>query len=362
MKIAFIGQRGIPARFGGVEKHVEELGTRLAARGHQVVAYTRWNYNKFTGLYKGIHVISRPAIPQKHTEMISHTFISLLDLMDKDIDIIHIHSVDLGGRRIIKKNKTKVVVTSHGQAYRREKWGPVAKWASRLAERAFICFPDSRIVVSKTLKKYYEQTYNRNVFYIPNGIDIHSENNNECLAQWDLSKDNYVLFVGRIMPTKGCDRLVEAFKRVETDKKLVCVGGSSYTDAYYEKLKDSADTRTIFLGYQYGQELVELYSNAYCVVIPSEIEGLALTLLEAMSYGKCVIYSDIPENVEVAEGVGIPFHTRNIDDLAEKMTYALEHPAYCNELGAKARERVRKEYDWDKITDQTEQVYKSLFT
>jgi len=215
--------------------------------------------------------------------------------------------------------------------------------------------------VSKTLKKYYEEKYNREVIYIPNGIEANLINSTACLTKWGLSKGEYFLFVGRIIPTKGCDNLVEAFKRVKTDKKLVFVGGSSYTDDYYKRLKSKADKRTIFLGYQYGRELTELYSNAYCFIIPSEIEGLAITLLEAMSYGKCVIYSDIPENAEVAEDVGISFCNKDSNDLANKIKFALQNPSYCEELGAKARERVRQVYDWDKIVDQTEEVYKSLF-
>jgi len=361
MKIAFIGQKGIPAVYGGVEKHVEELGTRLVERGYRILAYTGMNYNNFNGYYRGMRIIPVPAIPQKHTEMISRTFFSLLHLLNKEIDVVHIHSADPAILSFIPRLKSKVVVTSHGQAYRREKWGAIAKTISKLSEKAYAVFPNKRISVSKTLKKYYENKYNCDVVYIPNGVNIKVVNSTSAIEKLCLSKNGYILFVGRILPTKGCDFLIEAYKKIKTDKKLVIVGGSSYTDSYVEKLKKSANKNTIFLGYRYGRELEELYANAYCCVVPSEIEGLAITLLEAMSYGKCVIYSDIPENVEVAEGVGIPFRNKDINDLTNKITLVYENLYYCEELGTKARERVKKEYNWDKIVDKTEEVYHSLF-
>jgi glycosyltransferase involved in cell wall biosynthesis len=361
MRIAFIGHKGTPAKYGGVEKHVEELGTRLAERGHRIVSYTRSNYNNFNGEYKGMKIISVPAIPQKHTEMISHTLFSVLDLMDKNVDIVHIHSIDPAILSFVPRLNSKVVVTSHGQAYRRQKWGKIAKGFSKLAERAFAIFPDKRISVSKTLKRYYEEKFSCDTAYIPNGIDIQSVNGSSGLNALGLAKNEYVLFVGRIIPTKGCDILVEAYKKIDTNKKLVFVGGSSYSDQYYKKLKERANKKTIFLGYKYGEELTQLFAHAYCFVMPSEIEGLAITLLEAMSYGRCVIYSDIPENSEAAEGVGIAFRNKNSDDLAEKLRFALGNHEYCEELGIAARERVREEFNWEKIVDKTEQVYNSMF-
>ncbi|OPX18430.1 hypothetical protein BXT86_01130 [candidate division WOR-3 bacterium 4484_100] len=361
MRIAFVGHKGVPARYGGVERHVEELGSRLAQRGHSIIIYSRWNYNFFKGRYKNMRIVSLPSIPQKHTEMISHTFLSLLSLLDKEVDVIHIHSVDPALLSFIPRLKAKVVVTSHGQAYRRGKWGPVAKRLSLIAERAFILFPHCRIAVSRTLKRYYEDRYQCRVVYIPNGINILEENGDDTLMHFGLSKNGYFLFVGRIIPTKGCDTLIEAFKLVKTTKKLVLVGGSSYTDSYFNDLKKRADPRVLFLGYRFGRELSQLYANAYCFVMPSEIEGLAITLLEAMAYRQCVIYSDIPENCEVAQGVGIPFRNRDIHSLAEKLTIALENPAMLKELGKKAQDRIKEEYDWDSIVTKTEQIYRGLF-
>ncbi len=362
MRIAFVGQKGVPAKFGGVEKHVEALGARLAKRGHDIIVYSRYNYSDLKGSYKGMHIISLAAIPQKHSEMISHTFFSLLNLIGKKVDVIHIHSIDPALLSFIPRMNTKVVVTSHGQAYRREKWGPIAKRFSRLAEKAFVHFPNKRIVVSKTLRRYYEEKYKCEVIYIPNGVDVKKVKNTSAIAKLGLSQDEYILLVGRIIPTKGCDTLISAFNKIKTDKKLVIVGGSSYSDKFFENLKKRANEKILFLGYRHGDELAQLYSNAYCCVVPSEIEGLAITLLEAMGYGNCVIHSDIPENVEAAHGFGIHFRNKDSDDLAEKIRFALDNPSYCIEIGLKAMERVQQEYNWDNIVDRTESIYNSLFT
>ncbi|MEO0095251.1 MAG: glycosyltransferase family 4 protein [candidate division WOR-3 bacterium] len=370
-KIAFIGLKGIPATYGGVEKHVEELGELLAKNGHSVIVYSRNTYNNFRGFYKGMRVINLPAIPQKHTEMVSHTFLSCLDLLDKDIDIVHIHSVDPAILSFIPRVKAKIVATSHGQAYRREKWGRIAKSMSHLAERVYATIPNARISVSKTLQKYYQKKYKCDVYYIPNGvkipeiIDISSkkiftDENKEIL----IEKDSYFLYVGRILPTKGVDILIKAWnnleKEIKLNKILVIAGGSSYTDDYVKTLKKQSSSSIYWLGYRYGEELRWLYANAYCCILPSEIEGLAITLLEAMSYGKCVIYSDIPENSEAAQGVGLSFQNRNVDDLGDKVLYAIKNPKKLNELGEKARERIKYDYNWNDIVAKTERVYNSV--
>jgi len=362
MKIAFVGQKGIPAKYGGVERHVEALGSRLAKRGHEVFVFSRYNYNTVRGEYKGMNVISFAAIPEKHTEMISHTLLSLLSLVGKNIDIIHIHSTDPALLSFIPRIDTKVVVTSHGQAYRREKWGHIAKTFSRLAERAFVRFPHKKIAVSKTLKKYYEEKYRCEIIYIPNGVDIERVKDTSAIAKLGLFRDDYILFVGRVIPTKGCNTLISAFNKTKTTKKLVIIGGSSYSDEFLMRLKKRAHEKILFLGYRYGSELAQLYSNAYCCVVPSEVEGLAITLLEAMGYGSCVIYSDIPENVEAAHGFGIHFRNKDSDDLADKIQFALNNTSYCKEIGLKARRMVQKEYNWDNIVLRTESVYQSLFT
>jgi len=366
MIIAFIGQRGILGTYGGVERHVEEIATRLAAKGHKVRVYCRSRYANVSGDYKGIRVVKLPAINQKHLEMISHTFFCIMHLLlsGKKIDIVHVQSVDPAILIPLAKLKAKVVATSHGQIYLQSgKWGKLAKTFSKIAEKVFIHFSDRRIAISKTLRDYYESRYHREVAYIPNGADIPAINDSKEIERFSLKEDGYILYVGRLIPNKGCHSLINVYKSIKMDKKLVIVGGSSYSYEYVKNLKESAKgTDNIhFLGYQYGRVLQELFANCSLFVFPSKVEGMPVALLEAMSFAKPIIFSDIPANIEVADGVGIPFRCGDIDDLSQKLGYALENLSLCYELGEKARERVKKEYNWDKIIDETEEVYHSLF-
>jgi len=367
MIIAFIGQRGIPPTYGGVEKHVGEMATRLAAKGHEVRVYCRSRYTNVSGGYKGITVVRLPAINQKHLEMISHTLFSVIHLLlsGKRIDIIHVQSVDPAIFIPLAKIRAKVVATSHGRAYLQSgKWGKLANTFSKTAEKVFMHFSDRRITISKTLKDYYESKYHREVAYVPNGADSPAINDSQEIEKLNLRKDGYILYVGRLVPNKGCHLLIDAYKSTKTNKKLVIVGGSSYSSEYIKKLKQSArgNDNIRFLDYQYGRVLQELFANCSLFVFPSKVEGMPLTLLEAMSFARLIVFSDIPANTEVADGVGIPFRCGDIDDLSQKLKYALENVSFCYEFGEKARERVKREYNWDKIVSETEEIYYSLRT
>ncbi len=362
-----IGLKGIPAKYGGVEKHTEEIATRLVAKGHEVIVYCRSHYTIVNEYYKGIRIVRLPALKQEYLETITHTFLSVIHLFlfGKKVDIIHIQSVDPAILAApLAKPKAKVVVTSHGQIYRQSgKWGKIAKTFSKIAEKVFIYFSDKRITVSKTLKDYYENKYQRGVAYIPNGVDIPVINDSKKIKRFNLKENEYILYVGRLIPTKGCHLLIEAYKNIKTDKKLVIVGGSSYSSEYVKKLKESAkrNDNIYFLGYQYGQALQELFANCSLFVFPSEVEGMPVTLLEAMSFARPIIFSDIPANIEVIDGAGISFRCGDINNLSQKLRYALENLSLCYELGKEAKERVKKEYNWDKIVGETEEVYYSLF-
>ncbi|MDI6840035.1 MAG: glycosyltransferase family 4 protein [bacterium] len=365
MRIAFVGQKGIPATFGGVEKHVEELATRLSKRGHEVTVYSQSHYTKVSGSYKGVRVVRVPTLKQKNLEMITYTFLSLVHLLfsHRKADIVHFQSVDPAILMGLAKLKAKVVVTSHGQAYQRSgKWGKLAKAFSKLAERIFIHFPDKRIAVSKILKNYYESKYHREVVYIPNGVNIPAINSSKEIEKFNLMRDGYILYVGRLIPTKGCHLLIDAYKSINTNKKLVIVGGSSYSNKYIKKLKESVagNSNIYFLGYQYGKVLQELFANCSLFVLPSEYEGLPVTLLEAMSFAKPVIFSNIPENLGIAEGCGVSFINKNKEDLATKILFLLKNQKISKDLGKRAIERVVRDYNWDTVVAQTENVYQSL--
>ena len=363
MKIYIIGQKGIPAKFGGVEKHVEDLSTRLVKAGHEVFVYTRPNYTD-TNLkkFQGVNLISLSNFATKHLDAISHTFRACLDLRKRDVDVIHFHSIgpsSLIWLAKLLKPGVPVVFTFHTKCYEHKKWGVLAKMCLKIGEAIACRLADKVIVISPSLQEYAKLKYKINAEYIPNGVSLPKIVKADKINKWGLKKDNYILIVTRLVGHKGVQYLIEAYKNLKTDKKLVIVGDSAHSDNYVEELKDAAygNKNIIFTGNQIGKELAELFSNAYLFVQPSESEGLSIALLEAMSYKKCVLVSDIRENLDAIGNCGLSFKNKNVKSLRAKLIYLLKRPRLIKEYGLKARVRVGQNYNWGKIVLSTAKVY-----
>ena len=364
MKIAIIGQKGIPAVSGGVETHVEELSVKLAERGHEVYVYTRPNYtDKNLKEYKGVNLVSLPSIPTKHLDAISHTFFACLDASRRNVDIAHFHSIGpsfwIWLLKILRL-KTPIVATFHTLCYQHKKWKSFARFSLKVGEYVCCNMADKVITISKGLKEYVFKKYKKEAEYIPNGVSKNEfREAAEIKQKWELKKNSYVIIVSRLIRHKGIHYAIKAFKRLDTDKKLVIVGDGFFTDDYTEELRAlaTADKRIIFIGSQNGNTLKELFSNAYAFIQPSESEGLSISLLEAMSYGLGTLVSDIPENLEAAEDTGFSFKNKDVDDLTEKINYILNHPDEVKKKGTLAKKRVEKNYNWDAIVDDVLDVY-----
>jgi len=362
MHIGIVGCRGIPATYGGGEKVVEKLAIRLTKRSHKVTVICRTNYTPKMKKFNMVNIVRLPVFNQKHMEMISHTSLATSCLILKKCDVVHFHSVDPAILAPVIKPFHPIVATSHGQAYRREKWGKVAKYLSKTAEKIYIKYPNKCTAVSKTLANYYFNKYGREVFYIPNGIKLQQSVSSTYIEQFGLRAGEYILFVGRLIPTKGAKLLIDAYKRIGLDIKLVVVGGSSHTNKFEMNIKKEKNENILFLGYQYGEVLKSLYSNCKIFVFPSQIEGLPIVLLEALSYLKPVVFSDIPENMEVANGIGVPFKSGDSNDLAEKLDYTIKNTNELDYFKSKIEIKLREEYNWDIITDKYVNLYKDAIT
>ncbi|MDD4902456.1 MAG: glycosyltransferase family 4 protein [Patescibacteria group bacterium] len=366
MKIAIIGQKGIPSISGGVEKHVEDLSIRLVKAGHEVFVYTRPNYtDKNLQEYQGVKLISLPSVATKHLDAITHTFRACLDVAKRDVDVIHFHSI--GPSSLIwlvkmLKPGVPVVATFHSQCYKHQKWGIFAKAYLKFGEFIACRLADRTITVSKNLKEYTIKKYGRVPEYIPNGVEAGKKTAAHDIKYFGLKKDNYILALGRIIKHKGLQYLIKAFKNVKTDKKLVIVGGSAHTDKFVKELKDLArgDKRIIFTGPQHGPIVPELFANAYLFVQPSESEGLSIALLEAMAHGTATLVSDIPENREAISYTGYTFKSKNVADLMGKLNGLLRNPEIVREMGEMQRKRAASEYNWEKVSDKVQNVYRSV--
>jgi glycosyltransferase involved in cell wall biosynthesis len=365
MRIAMIGQKGVPATYGGIERHVEEIAARLVDRGHDVSAFCRLYYTAAGASFHGVHLLRRPSVHTKHLDTVTHVAWSTIESLFHRYDIVHFHA--LGPSLFASLPRlagARSVVTVHGLDWQRQKWGRFASWVLKQCEGPAAHFPDRTIVVSKTLRDYFREHHKTEAVFIPNGTNLPTPRPARKLHAMGLAAGKYVLFVGRLVPEKGVHFLCEAFRRVQdgTDLKLALVGGLSFSQDYMDQLRRYESDRIQFLDYMYGEALEELWSNAYLVVLPSTMEGLSIALLEALSYGRCVLMSDIPENMEVAEECAVSFRSQDVDDLTAKLEMLLRDAALVRQYEAKARGHIAEHYSWDTVTASTEAVYLDLVT
>ncbi|MFA6533567.1 MAG: glycosyltransferase family 4 protein [Patescibacteria group bacterium] len=368
MRIAFIGQKGIPVKFGGIERHAEELAARLVKNGHQVFVYTRpWYSDPELKEFQGIKLISLPSINTKHLDAISHTFVATIHALFAPYDVIHYHGVGpalLSFIPRIFKPSARVVVTFHCIDRKHQKWGWFARLTLKLGEMAACAFAHKTIAVSKSLQFYCSQIYNCEAVYIPSGASWKPAvvADNLLAEKFGLDQDDYILTVSRLVRHKGIHYLIDGYRALKTDKKLVIVGDSAFTDDYVKELREAAkdDPRIIFTGYQGGAELEQLFAHAYLVVQPSESEGLPLSVLEAMSYSRAVLSSDIAENLEVVKDHGFSFKNKDVADLVSQLELLLSRPDLVKTVGSAGRDYINQNYNWDDIARKTGDVYKEL--
>ena len=371
LSIAMFGQKRIPSREGGVEIVVEELCTRMVAQGHNVTCYNRGGHHvsgseydsKRLKEYKGIKLKTVPTIEKKGLAAVSSSFFAALCCAFGKYDVVHIHAEGPAFFCWLPKLFHKrVIVTVHGIDWQREKWksGFGSKFIHK-GEKNAVKYADEIIVLSKGVQDYFEKIYGRKTVFIPNGVSNHIERKPQIIKnKFGLDKDEYILFLGRLVPEKGIKYLIEAFKQVDTEKKLVIAGGSSDTSEFENEMKELAkeDKRIIFTGFVQGQELEELYSNAYVYALPSDLEGMPLSLLEAMSYGNCCLVSDIPECAEVVEDKALIFKKADVKDLQSKLQDACDHSEKVDAHKKQAADFICSKYNWDEIVQATLKLYR----
>jgi glycosyltransferase involved in cell wall biosynthesis len=365
LSIAMIGTRGLPASYGGVEVAVEALSRELVRRGHQVAVYGRSAYcdPKLHEL-DGVEQITLPQINTKHLEAISHTMLSTLHAVSRRrFDVIHFHATGPAMLSVITRAlSVPTVATVHGLDWRREKWGPVAKGALRVAARVAATVPNSTIAVSRELARFLNSHYETSAAYIPNGVSL--DGLDEQLAIDGLQPGRFILHLGRIVPEKQAHLLIRAFRGVDGDYSLAIVGPSSNSSSYLREVEALAkqDHRVRILGPRYGAEKAWLLRNAVAYVQPSTLEGLPITLLEALAVDQFTVVSDIPENVEAVtlagdQPYGLVFRVGDADDLTRKLTQALSRAQLPDDTPG-VGQLVRERYDWERVAGETESVYR----
>jgi glycosyltransferase involved in cell wall biosynthesis len=348
----------VVSQYSGIESYYEQAGHELARLGHEVTVYCRSYFTPPMSTHNGMRVRRLPTIRSKHLETFVHTLLSTAHAMTSDYDVIHYHCLGPALFSFLPRLAgKKTVVTVQGLDWQRGKWGRVAARVLRWGEAAAVSSPDATMVVSRTLQRYYRQQYNRDTIYVPNGARLAPRRLPRQLIEWGLVPDNYVLFLGRFSPEKNCHLLINAFEAQHTNMKLILAGGSSHSDAYAESLRRHESDRIRFLPWVSGNDLDELLSNAALFVLPSDIEGLSLALLDAMAAGVCVLTSDIPENNEVVENAGFTFRKGDQGDLERMLDLLLHDPELRRQSATRERERIQGQYLWPGIARSIEKTY-----
>lgn len=367
MKIAMLGHKRIPSREGGVEVVVEELATRMASQGHQVVAYNRkgkhvsddtYSLGKVDE-YNGVKIKTVFTVDKKGLNAMIYSMFATIRATFGGYDVIHYHAEGSCAMIWIPKLfGVHTVATIHGLDWQRSKWGGFATKYIKFGEKMAAKKADKVIVLSKNMQRYFKDNYDRDTVYIPNGLTMPKRREASIITdRFDLKKDDYILFLARIVPEKGVHYLLEAFQKVQTDKKLVIAGGASDTSEYYGQIQELAkqDDRVIMTGFVQDELLEELYSNCCLYVLPSDVEGMPISLLEAMGYGRRCLVSDIPENIELVEEHATSFAHGNVEDLAKKLEVLLKED---KTEASENIQYVQDNFNWDNIVMKTLELYR----
>lgn len=358
LRIAFIGARGVGGTYSGIETYYEEVGERLAQRGHHVTAYCRRYFTPAVSQYRGIAVRRLPCLRTKHLETLSHSLLSTIDCAFRRFDIVQYHALGSAPLALIPRLLGKTTVVSvRGLDWQRAKWGGLARRILQLGEWASARVPHGTAVVSETLQAHYEREHGRRPQVIPNAIPKVPAPTDEVVRELGLVPGRYLLYSGRLSPEKGVDTLLEACRSLDERFEVVIAGGAGYDSSFKEKLHSLATPRTRFLG-QVDRDLVQaLLAHCYAYVLPSAMEGLSIALLEALGHGCCIVTSDIPENREVVGAAAKLFPYGDASRLREVLTCLVSDPELAADCRRRAQLRAVTRPGWDEITDRTESFY-----
>jgi glycosyltransferase involved in cell wall biosynthesis len=360
MRIAMLGQKGVPAISGGIEQVVDMLSRHLVTRGHEVIVYCRKSYHgrgHSSCCQGGLHRIFRPSIPTKHLDAITHTLASTVDVALRRADVVHYHAIGPAALAPLARfARFPVVVTIHGLDWQRAKWGRFARGCLRMSEWVASWAASKMTVVSPVLRDYYHQSFGVEAEYIPNGVVPIQRAAPHRIRDLGLVPGRYLLAASRVVPEKGLHYLIEAFTRTRHDVNLVIAGGGGLDTAYENQLRRCDDPRVVFTGQADRELLSELYSHAMLFVLPSDLEGMSVALLEAMSMQLPVLVSDIPENVAVVGDDAITFEAGDVDSLQHALDRLLTRPEQLESFGRRAATRA-EQFQWPSVVDRLERLY-----
>ncbi len=365
LRVAIAGTRGIPARYGGFETFAEQLGVRLAARGHDVSIYCRGDGRIFQGakvsMYRGCRLITIPTIRSKKLDTAVHTFLSSLDSMRRRFDVVLLcNGVNSMFLPFFQFWGCPVAVNVDGIERQRAKWGPFGRLSYWTGEYLSSYFADAVVADAEVIHKYYQKMYNIRPECIAYGATVRQRPPGQALEKFGLKKDGYILYVSRFEPENNALRVVEAYKKVDCPMPLVMVGDAPYASEYIRKVKAAADSRVIFTGFQFGEAYEELQSNACIYIQATEVGGTHPALVEALGYGNCIIANGTPENIEVVRDAGVIYTKNNVDELSDSLQMLIKDPSLRATFRSRAKGVADTYYNWERIADDYESLLGKL--
>lgn len=363
MRLAILGTRGIPAHYGGFETFAEELGSRLAARGHEVTVYCRYQgHRPKQTSYRGVRLRYLPSIHTKHAETLSHTLLSAVDAAARDFDVVYVcNSANAPFCFVPYVFRKKTILNVDGLEWLRAKWGPLPRFYYRLAASLAAKMPIEIVTDARVIQDFYRDTMGRATHFFPYGTALYDRGSfAERLSALGLSPDRYVLYVSRLEPENNAHLVLSAYRQVETDVPLVIVGDAPYASDYIDRLRGLADKRVQFLGYRFGDDYHALQANALVYVQATEVGGTHPALVEALGHRNAVVAHDVPEHREVVGEAGVYFRFRDEGDLGRRLSSLLSSDAKVHELRERAGRRAIHHYSWDRITERYETYFLQL--
>jgi glycosyltransferase involved in cell wall biosynthesis len=362
MRIAILGTRGIPANYGGFETFAEELGARLAQRGHEVTVYGRSHYvpSGVTG-HRGVGIVVLPTVRHKYLDTIVHTGLSTLHTLTRRYDVVLMcnaaNAVFAGWPRLVG---TRVALNVDGLERQRRKWNALGRAWYLVSERLATWFPNAIVTDARVIRRYYRDRYGADSTFIPYGADLTRLTTTTTLDRFGLEPGRYFLYVSRLEPENNAHAVIEAFTLAGLDRKLAVVGDAPYARSYIDGLRRLAGPGVVFTGGVYGEGYRELQSQALAYVHATEVGGTHPALVEAMGFGNCVLVNDVPENREAAGDAARYFRASAPETLAALMREVSSNEPERQRLRALARARAGALYSWDAITEQYERLFESM--
>lgn len=362
LHVAFLGSRGIPARYGGYETLLDELAPRLVVLGYRVTIYCRSHFTPPTLVeHGGARLVVLPTLRTKHLDTPVHTLLASLHAAARPFDAaLVVNAANALFVPLLRSAEIPVALHVDGIERRRAKWGILGRCVYGVSERLSGRVADVVISDAEVIARHYWARYRTPTVTITYGVEPDPDPGDTVLRRLGLESGRYLLYVSRFERENNPHRVADEYRRVGGDLPLVMVGGAPYAGSFIRSFTRDADPRILFPGPIYGVEYRQLQRHALAYVHATEVGGTHPALVEAMGYGNCIAVNDVPENREVVADAGLYFEAHRSGSLAGALDRILHDPELARTLSNRAARRAAARHSWDRIARRYDEVFRGL--